>query len=66
MQYLHIAIDRNNTRPGREADDEITAKTLAALHRFQQIGIRLIGELEIDESGVSRSAKVFDDQWECD
>lgn len=40
-------------RARRQADDGITAEALAAHHRFQKVGIRRVGELEVErERGV--------------
>jgi hypothetical protein len=32
----------------RQADERVTAEAFPALHGFQQIGIRLVGELEVN------------------
>ena len=36
-----------DARFGRQADEGVASEALAALHRFQQVGKRLVGELEI-------------------
>ena len=47
-----MRVDDNARRAG-QADDRIAAKTLAALHRFEQIGVGAIGQLEVDrERGI--------------
>src|SRR5882724_10445314 len=37
-----------DARLGRQADEGIAAETLAALHRLEQIGIGLVGQLEVN------------------
>ncbi len=37
-----------DARLGRQADEGITPEAFAALHRFQQVGERFVGELEIE------------------
>ena len=32
----------------RQADDRVTAPLLAALHRFQQVGVGLVGQFQVD------------------
>ena len=34
--------------PRRQADDRIAAEAFAALHRFEQVGMRAVGQLQVD------------------
>jgi len=44
-----------------QADEGVAAETLAALHRFQQIGIGLVGQLEINRKRGVEIGKGFED-----
>jgi hypothetical protein len=35
-------------QPRRQADDRVAPPGLTALHRFEQVGVRAVGELEVD------------------
>ena len=37
-----------DARVGGEPDDRIAAKALAALHRFEQVGVRRVGQFQVD------------------
>jgi hypothetical protein len=42
------ALDHGDARAGSQADEGIAAEALAALHRFEQVGVGLVGQLEVD------------------
>src|SRR5207253_10491444 len=42
---------RADTKLRRQADERITAKALAADDRLEQVGVALVGELEIERKG---------------
>ena len=47
---------------GGQADEGIAPEAFAALHRFQQVGIRLVGELEIQRQRRVEIGEGFRDQ----
>jgi hypothetical protein len=48
VQHQHLMrIDHDPRRAG-QADDRVTAKALAALHRFEQVGVGAVGQLQVD------------------
>jgi hypothetical protein len=42
------ALDHRDARAGSQADEGIAAEALAALHRFEQVGVGVVGQLEVD------------------
>ena len=47
-----MRVDHNARRAGK-ANDRVAAETLTALHRFEQIGVRAVGQFEVNrERGV--------------
>jgi len=45
---FHVQAMEGDHALGREADDGVAAETLAAFHRFQQVGVRGVGEFQVD------------------
>ena len=48
VQHGDVTAHGAHRRAGREADGRIAPEMLAADHRFEQVGIRPVGKLEID------------------
>lgn len=48
MGDADVMVMHPQDRAARQADDRVTAPLFAALHRFQQIGIGLVGQFQVD------------------
>ena len=47
-EQQRAALVHFDTRVGRQADHRIATKALAALHRFEQVGVGLVGQLQVN------------------
>lgn len=48
MGDADVIVMHPQDRAARQADDRVTAPLFTALHRFQQVGIGLVGQLQVD------------------
>ena len=61
VQHGDVTAYGAHRRAGREADERIAPETLAADHRFEQVGIRPVGKLEIDRQRRVEVGAGFED-----
>ena len=47
LAHFHGVAAEGDRAPGRQADDRVAAETLAALDRFEQVGVRGVGQLQV-------------------
>ena len=59
VEQQDAAVFDANAGAGGEADERITTEALATVHRFQQIGIRFVGQLEINRERCIEIGKGF-------
>ena len=53
-----MGIDDDTRRAG-QTDDRVATETLTALHRFEEVGIGAVGELEIDKEQSKVVSNIF-------
>jgi hypothetical protein len=61
-QHHDVAAVGGDARRCRQADEGITAEALAALHGFEQVGVRAVGQLEVDREGRVEVGEGFQGQ----
>src|SRR5690606_22603410 len=63
LQHFYMTASSGESGMSWQTDDGIAAETFASLHRFQQIGVGLVGQFEIKRQGRIKVGKSLDDQW---